>query len=219
MSGVTPVEDGRREEAAARPAMRAPPFRIVAPFDTASLMWLSTFSTAAIVDERTLRHPVVEARTRPSSRSTARRKPLGELVVDRRLHQEPVGADAGLSGVAILRDDRALDRRIEIGIVEHDERRVAAELERHLLDGAGALRHQQLPTSVDPVNEILRTVGIGRQLAADLARRSGDDIEDAGRQPGALGEHGERQRGERRLRRRLDDHRAAGGERRARPCA
>ena len=43
-----------------------------------------------------------------------------------------------------------------------------------------------LPTSVDPVNEILRTDGIRRQLAADLGRRAGDDVEHARGDAGAL---------------------------------
>ena len=72
-----------------------------------------------------------------------------------------------------------------------------------------------LPISVDPVNEILRTIGIRRQLAADLARRAGDDVEHALRDAGAFGQLRQRQRRERRLRRRLDDDGAAGGERRA----
>jgi hypothetical protein len=60
----------------------------------------------------------------------------GEGVVHAVLHQQPVGADAGLAGVAVLRGDRALDRGVEVGVVEDDERRVAAELERDLLDAS-----------------------------------------------------------------------------------
>ena len=37
---------------------------------------------------------------------------------------------------------RARHRGVEIGVVEHEERRVAAELERHLLHRARALRHE-----------------------------------------------------------------------------
>jgi len=64
-----------------------------------------------------------------------------EVVVDRVLHEHPVRRDAGLAGVAELADDRAGDGLVEVGVVEDDERRVAAELERHLLHLAGALAH------------------------------------------------------------------------------
>ena len=67
-----------------------------------------------------------------------------EVVVDAVLHVDAVGADAGLAHVAELRDHRALDRGIEIGVVEDDERRVAAELEADLLHRRGRLAHQQL---------------------------------------------------------------------------
>ena len=40
------------------------------------------------------------------------------------------------------------DRLVEVGVVEDDERRVAAELERDLLQPGRALGHQQLPDLV-----------------------------------------------------------------------
>jgi hypothetical protein len=40
------------------------------------------------------------------------------LMVDKCLHQNPVGADAGLAGVAALRGDRTLDRHLDVGIVK-----------------------------------------------------------------------------------------------------
>ena len=96
----------------------------------------------------------------------------GEGVVDAVLHQDAVGADAGLAGVAVLGGDRALDRGVEVGVVEHDEGRVAAELQRDLLDRAGALRASAcVPTSVEPVKVSLRTIGLRGQLAADLRWR------------------------------------------------
>ena len=61
-----------------------------------------------------------------------------------------------------------------------------------------------LPTSVEPVNAILSTRGIAHEGHADLAARAGHDVEDALGKPGLLAELGEPQRGERRLRGRLD---------------
>ena len=66
------------------------------------------------------------------------RKFFDELVVDLVLGVEAVGADAGLPHVAILGDNGALDRRIDIGVVEHHERRVAAELEPEFLTPTAA---------------------------------------------------------------------------------
>ena len=52
-----------------------------------------------------------------------------ELVNDRGMHIDPVGRGARLAHVAHLGRDRPLDRLIEVGVLEHDERRVAAQLE------------------------------------------------------------------------------------------
>src|SRR3546814_3201477 len=55
---------------------------------------------------------------------------FGEGVVDPFLHQDAVGTDAGLAGVAELGDHGTLDGGIEVGVVEHQEGRVATELQR-----------------------------------------------------------------------------------------
>lgn len=48
------------------------------------------------------------------------------------LHQEPVGAHTGLAHVAVLGAQSTLRRKLDIGIIEHNERRVAAQLQRDL---------------------------------------------------------------------------------------
>jgi len=86
----------------------------------------------------------------------------------------------------VLGGDGAFDRRVEVGVVEDDERRVAAELERELLDRVGALLHE-CPAGFSGAGEgELAHGGIGAQLAADGARISGDDVEHAFRDAGAL---------------------------------
>ncbi len=55
-----------------------------------------------------------------------------EAIVNSGLHQDAIGADAGLSGVAEFRCHRAGDGLREIGVVEDDHRRVAAEFKRQL---------------------------------------------------------------------------------------
>ena len=49
------------------------------------------------------------------------------------LHEHAVRADAGLAAVAKLCRHQAFDGGVEVGIVEDDEGRVAAELQRQLL--------------------------------------------------------------------------------------
>src|ERR1700728_132006 len=68
-----------------------------------------------------------------------RRKPRRECLVDLILHQDAVSCDASLTSIAIFGRQRALDRTVKIGVIEHDERRVAAKLHRGLLHRAGAL--------------------------------------------------------------------------------
>ena len=110
---------------------------------------------------------------------------------------------------------------VEVGVVEDDERRVAAELERDLLDlrrRTGAI--SSLPTSVEPVKPSLRTSGFEVSSPADHRRVLGIAGDDAEARPAAApassAERGDRERRERRLLGRLQHHRAAGGERRRR---
>ena len=95
----------------------------------ASAMCALTFSTAFML----MSGPITAPGSNPSATFmapavSARR--LGNGIVDAVLHQDAVGADAGLAGVAVFRGDRTLDRGLDIGVVEHNERRIAAELQR-----------------------------------------------------------------------------------------
>ena len=51
---------------------------------------------------------------------------------------------------------------VQIRVVEDDERRIAAEFERELLQRVRGQRMTSLPISVEPVTEILRTIGLCR---------------------------------------------------------
>jgi hypothetical protein len=73
--------------------------------------------------------------------------------------EEAVGGRAGLTDVAHLGEHRAVDRPVEVGVLEDDERRVAAELHRHPQQAVGGLLDQPLPTSVEPVKVSLRSRG------------------------------------------------------------
>jgi len=87
-------------------AARLPPVTTLAPFLTASAMCSSTFSTAFMsikgADHGTRLEPVGDLH-RPGGLGKA----LRERVIDTVLHQDPVGADAGLADILILRGDRA----------------------------------------------------------------------------------------------------------------
>ena len=116
-----------------------------------------------------------------------------ESVVDRVLHQQPVGAHTGLAGVAILAGDRALHRRIEIRVLEHDEGRVAAELQRQLLQRGGTLRHQLLADLGGAGEREFANDRIGSHLCTDGAGVTGEHVNDTGRHPRSHAElgHGE----------------------------
>jgi hypothetical protein len=106
-------------------AARLPPVTTLAPFLTASAICASTLLDRLHVDQR------ADHRARLEPIGNLHRAgglgPLGEGVVDAVLHQDTVGADAGLAGVAVFRGDGALDRHLDIGVVKDDERRVAAQ--------------------------------------------------------------------------------------------
>lgn len=78
------------------------------------------------VDQRADLHAGFEA-VADLQRRHAGDKLLGELRVNAALHVEPIDADAGLPGVAVFGDQRAFHRGIDVRIVKHDERRVAAQ--------------------------------------------------------------------------------------------
>ena len=67
-----------------------------------------------------------------------------EAVVNVGLHQDAIGADASLAGIAVFGGHGTGHRLAEICVVENDERRVAAELEGELLHRVGALPVEHL---------------------------------------------------------------------------
>ena len=145
-------------------------------------------------------------------------EPLGELLGDRLLHEEPVRGGAGLPAVAHLGHHRALDRGVEIGVVEDEERLVAAELHRDVDDrGRRPAPSSSRPTPVEPVNDSLRTRVVGERGLDQLARACRWSARSRRRRgaPASPSSCGEQQRGQRRLLGRLEHDRAAGREGRA----
>ncbi|KAG0933890.1 hypothetical protein G6F31_016217 [Rhizopus arrhizus] len=98
----------------------------------------------ALVDQRALRHAVFQPAAHFHAADLGQQ--LGvERVYHAGVHVDAVGAYAGLAGVAELGQHQPLHRLVQVSVLEHDERRVAAQFQRQLLDVGGALLHQQAP--------------------------------------------------------------------------
>ncbi|MNC07615.1 hypothetical protein D3C75_551680 [compost metagenome] len=141
---------------------------------------------------------------------------LGEGVMDAGLHQDAVGADAGLAGVAVFGGECPGHGGVEVGIVKHDEGGVATQLQGEPLHGVGALAHQQLADAGGAGEGELAHLGVAAQLVAhDRGLMGGDYVDDPGGNARLLGQGCQRQRAQGRLGGGLDDYGATGGECRA----
>ena len=125
-------------------------------------------------------------------------KPPGELVIDAILHEHPVGADAGLAGIAIFRRHRAGNGHIHIGIIEHDQRCVATQLKAHLLECICTLAHED-PADFGRAGKghLADTVIITQRTAHGRCIHAGHDIHHTGGQSGPVGQFGKGQRRQR----------------------
>ena len=131
------------------------------------------------------------------------------------LHEQARAGAADLALVEPDRVDHALDDAVEIGVVEHDERRLLppSSSESFLPLPAVALRMMR-PTSVVPVNAILSTPACVDDRRARVAV-AGDDVEHARRAARRrAASSAKQQRGERRELGRLEHDRVARRERR-----
>src|SRR6266571_8015665 len=86
---------------------------------------------------------------------------------ERSAERVALGAHAGLTGVSVLGSKRPVDRRVEVGVVEDDERRVAAELHGSFLHRLRALLEQQLAHRGRAGERDLAHQWIGSDLPAD----------------------------------------------------
>lgn len=145
----------------------------------------------------------------------ARGELVGEFVDDVGMDVEAVGGDAGLTNVAQLGGHRAVDRGVQVGVLAHDERRVAAQLHRGAQHGTGGLREQQASDGRGPgEGQFAQPAVLDKGLGDGGGTGGGEDVEDAVGQA-RVGEHtGECGRRERCLRGGFDDHGAAGRHRR-----
>ena len=160
--------------------LRFPPATTLAPLPTASAISSSIRSAAPMLTSEP-RHDMA-ARIAARQRGGALGQLVDERVRDLRVDDEPLGRHADLALVGERAEHRGVDRRVDIGVVEHDQRRLAAELEQDRLQ---VLRRQLgdhladlgRAGEVDPLDR-----GMGDQRRHDLRRvvgRVGDHVDDA----------------------------------------
>ncbi len=129
---------------------------------------------------------------------------------------EAVGGGAGLAQVAHLGQHRALDGGVDVGILEHQHRRVAAQFHRRLQrPGRRPSAAACGPTSVEPVKRDHAHPRVVQHMVdhrAGLPR--GQHVDQALGHAGLFQQRHQRQHGQRRFRGRLDD---APGSRRPAP--
>ncbi len=138
-----------------------------------------------------------------------------EGVVDAALDVDAVRADARLACVAELGGNHAVDRLVEVGVVEDHVRGVATELEREALDLVGRATDEILPDLGRPGERELANARVGEERVGDHARRARrDEVHDSGWRARVFDRPEDGCSGERRCARRLDDARAARRHRR-----
>jgi hypothetical protein len=77
--------------------------------------------------------------------NTINSKFFNKVVVNTILHVNAVGAYAGLASVAVFTGHGAINGGVDVGIVKHNKRCIAAQLQRHFFYRGRALRHQNSP--------------------------------------------------------------------------
>jgi hypothetical protein len=128
--------------------------------------------------------------------------------------EDAVDGDADLAHVRVAASHRRRHDRVEIGVVEHDERRLSAQLEREPLDVASGQPHHAATGGRGAGDGDLAADRVGDELVADLAAGADDEVERPrwqSRVGEAANDVGGRQR---RATGRLRDDGAACGERR-----
>jgi hypothetical protein len=112
-----------------------------------------------------------------------------EVVVDAGCDEHPGGGRAVLAGVEVPGDGDALDGGLDVGIVEHDHRGLATELEVHALDVLGGAGRDLGARAHRPGDGDESRASVLDEHPAGLPV-AGDDVERAGREElrGQLGE-------------------------------
>ena len=118
----------------------------------------------------------------PAERADLLREPRDEAVVDGRTGDDARGRRAVLARVPVAPEADVLDRTLEVGVVEDDDRRLAAELEVEALDRVRGVAGDALARLGIAGDRHHGHGGMEHQRVADGLTGAGDDVEDAGRQ-------------------------------------
>ena len=142
-----------------------------------------------------------------------RRQVGDELVVDLLAGVDAAGGGAVLAGIVVAEGAQAVDHGIHIGVVEDDDRGLAAEFEMRALDRLGrGLQHLLAGGDVAGDRDHV-DLGVVDQRVADAVAAAEHDVDDAfGQDVGH--DFRELQRRQRRLLGRLEHHRVAAADRR-----
>ena len=128
-----------------------------------------------------------------------------------------VQARTGAAALSVVEEDRvgrAGNAGLHVGVVEHDVGRLAAELQRNLLQISGSRLQDELAHLGRAGERDLVDIGVRRQSSTGRFAVAGNNVDDAVWESGFGDEFGQQQRAQRSLFRRLQHHRASGGQRR-----
>ncbi|MNF77113.1 hypothetical protein D3C84_592510 [compost metagenome] len=143
--------------------------------------------------------------------------PIEHLALETRLqharHEHPGAVGADLAGAVEVGHDRDVGGAVEVGVLEDDQRRLAAQLHGHFLEGGtGGAGHDLLAGAGAAGEGNLLDPRVFGQPLADFAAAAGEHVEHAVRQAGLAVDLGQFEDGERGDFAGLEDHRVAGGQ-------
>ena len=162
-----------------------PPSSSVAPLEIERLDDVGDPGQLLLVDDRAELHVLAERVARAQALGLLgerRRVRLGQVAVD----EVTAGREADLALELERREGTGRGRRVEVGIVEDDERVVAAELERDLLEHAAGQHADAAPDRRGAGERDDRDIRVCHEGLADI-RPTDHDLEQSLGQP-RLGE-------------------------------
>ena len=167
-----------RGRSGSRPARSPPAHDRRAPRSSASPTCSSIFSATPALFSGPIVVPSANGSPRTTRSARARGKPRDELLAHGSVDEQSLARGAALSGAQEARRHRRFRGELEVGVVHHDDRPVAAELEHGRLARRGL---GDLATGLGRADEADAVrAGIARDLVADDGARAGDEVEDAG---------------------------------------
>ena len=168
----------------------------------------------ALADERAEVDVGVESRARSAASRARVGEPVDERVVESRRHGDPLDPRARLAAVREGAPERALDGPVEVGVVEHEHRVLAAELEHDRAESLGR-GPRDVPADLDRAREHdPRAMPRWRTSASPDVARALHDADEPGGRAGPAEQLLDPGAGERRQLRGLDDRGVPRGDRR-----